>query len=66
MRCDCIRANQNDLRTEVYEGIHEAVLKGDVDGNATGKVIVPSSLIGSPRYMINNYQDAYMQDLWES
>ena len=27
-------------------------------GNAAGKIIVPSSLTGSPRYMINNYQDA--------
>jgi len=63
MQRDCIRANQNDLRIEVYKGIHEAVLKGDVDGNATRKVIVPSSLNGSPHYMINNYQDAYMQDL---
>jgi len=55
---DYIRANQKDLRTKVYRGIHEAVLNGDVEGFSTGKIIVPSSLTGSPRYMINNYQDA--------
>jgi hypothetical protein len=57
-RLDYIRANQKDLRTEVYKGIHEVVLNGDVEGFSTGKIIVPSSLTGSPRYMINNYQDA--------
>ncbi|KAJ6957546.1 hypothetical protein NC653_039492 [Populus alba x Populus x berolinensis] len=57
-RLDYIRANQKDLRSEIYKGIHEAVLNGDVEGFSTGKIIVPSSLTGSPRYMINNYQDA--------
>ena len=57
-RLDYIRANQSDLRSEIYKGIHEAILKGDVEGNSAGKIIVPSSLTGSPRYMINNYQDA--------
>uniref|UniRef100_A0A6N2K990 Helitron helicase-like domain-containing protein n=1 Tax=Salix viminalis TaxID=40686 RepID=A0A6N2K990_SALVM len=47
-RLDYIRANQS---------IHEAILRGDVEGNAAGKIIVLSSLTGSPRYMINNYQD---------
>jgi hypothetical protein len=31
-RLDYIRANKKDLRTEVYKGIHEVVLKGDVEG----------------------------------
>uniref|UniRef100_A0A6N2KPV0 Helitron helicase-like domain-containing protein n=1 Tax=Salix viminalis TaxID=40686 RepID=A0A6N2KPV0_SALVM len=57
-RLDYIRATQSDLRLEIYKGIHEAILRGDVEGNVAGKIIVPSSLTGSPRYMINNYQDA--------
>lgn len=57
-RLDYIRMNQNDLRTELYQGINEAVLRGDIQGSKTGKIILPSSLTGSPRYMINNYQDA--------
>lgn len=33
--------------------------KGDSDANNIGqKVILPSSYTGSPRYMLNNYQDA--------
>ena len=47
-RFDYIRANQNDLRTEVYKGIHETVIKMDVKGSTIGKVIVPTSLIESP------------------
>jgi hypothetical protein len=57
-RLDYIRMNQNDLRTELYQCINEAVLRGDIQGSKTGKIILPSSLTGSPRYMINNYQDA--------
>ncbi|XP_034903514.2 uncharacterized protein [Populus alba] len=43
-RLDYIRANQKDLRSEIYKGIHEVVLNGDVEGFSTGKIIVPSSL----------------------
>ena len=50
--------NQNDLRTELYQGINEVVLRGDIQGSKIGKIILLSSLTGSPRYMINNYQDA--------
>ncbi|XP_061968321.1 uncharacterized protein LOC133691732 [Populus nigra] len=56
-RLDYIRMNQNNLQTEHYQGINEAVLRGDIQGSKTGKIILPSSLTGSPRYMINNYQD---------
>uniref|UniRef100_A0A6N2NFB7 ATP-dependent DNA helicase n=1 Tax=Salix viminalis TaxID=40686 RepID=A0A6N2NFB7_SALVM len=57
-RLDYIRMNQNDLRSDLYQNISEAVLKGDVEGSSTGKIILPSSFTGGPRYMINNYQDA--------
>ena len=56
-RLDFIRANQENLRSEHYKGIHDAIARGDVEGSTTGKIILPSSLTGSPRYMINNYQD---------
>jgi hypothetical protein len=42
-RFDYIRVNQNDLRTEVYKGIYKVVLKRDVEGSITRKVIVPFS-----------------------
>ena len=57
-RLDFIRANQENLRSEHYKGIHDAIARGDIDGSTTGKIILPSSLTGSPRYMVNNYQDA--------
>ncbi|XP_020105809.1 uncharacterized protein LOC109722257 [Ananas comosus] len=58
-RLDYIRRNQADLRTEVYRGMKDAVVAGDVDGNAIGKkIILPSSFIAGPRYMIQNYLDA--------
>uniref|UniRef100_A0A6N2M3C9 Helitron helicase-like domain-containing protein n=1 Tax=Salix viminalis TaxID=40686 RepID=A0A6N2M3C9_SALVM len=57
-RLDYIRMNQNNLRSDLYHNITEAVLKGDVQGSSAGKIILPSSVTGSPRYMINNYQDA--------
>ena len=50
--------NQNDLQFDPYHNISEVVLKGDVQGSSTGKIILPSSMTGSPQYMINNYQDA--------
>ena len=55
---DYIRKNQKDLWSKIYQGIQDAVTKGDTDPNAIGKwIIFPSSHIGSPRYMIQNYQD---------
>ncbi|XP_068331187.1 uncharacterized protein [Pyrus communis] len=58
-RLDYIRKNQKNLRSEVYKGIYDAVSKGDHDADNIGKkVILPSSYTGSPRYMLNNYQDA--------
>lgn len=58
-RLDYIRKNQKSLRSEVYKGIYDAISKGDNDANNIGqKVILPSSYTGSPRYMLNNYQDA--------
>ena len=42
-RFDYIRVNQNDLRTKVYKGIYKVVLKRDVEGSITRKVIVPFS-----------------------
>lgn len=58
-RLNYIRRNQSDLRLEVYKGIRDAVVAGDVDGDAIGKkIILPSSFTAGPRYMIQNYHDA--------
>ncbi|WVZ97030.1 hypothetical protein U9M48_042596 [Paspalum notatum var. saurae] len=42
-----------------FVGIHDALHKGDFDGDSIGKkVILPASFIGSKRYMVQNHQDA--------
>lgn len=51
--------HQNELRSELYQGLADAVQAGDTDGKHTGKnSILPSSFIGSPRHMHQMYQDA--------
>ncbi|XP_048442136.1 uncharacterized protein LOC103940193 isoform X3 [Pyrus x bretschneideri] len=58
-RLDYIRQNQKKLRSEVYKGIYDAFSKGDTDANNLGqKIVLPTSYTRSPRYVINNYQDA--------
>ena len=58
-RLDYVRQNQNNLRSEIYKGIQDAITRGDTNAEAIGKrIILPSSHTGSPRYMIQNYQDA--------
>lgn len=55
-----IRSHQKDLRVESYKGLMD-FLHADAQqrGAATGlPVILPSSFIGSPRNMLQNYQDA--------
>ena len=57
-KLDYIRKNQNNLRFEIYQGIQNVVTKGDTIANAIGKrIILLSSHTGSPKYMIQNYQD---------
>uniref|UniRef100_A0A6N2KDQ4 Helitron helicase-like domain-containing protein n=1 Tax=Salix viminalis TaxID=40686 RepID=A0A6N2KDQ4_SALVM len=57
-KLDYIRMNENDLQSNLYHNISEVMLKVDVHGSSTGKIILLSYLTSSPRYMINNYQDA--------
>ena len=47
------------MRSKIYQGIQNVVTKGDTNANAIGKrIIFPSNHTGSPKYMIQNYQDA--------
>ncbi|KAJ0871427.1 putative helitron helicase-like domain-containing protein [Helianthus annuus] len=53
------RYNQNALRSEYMQGIHDAVTRGDTEGKDIGKrIILPSTFTGGPRYMYKHYQDA--------
>ncbi|XP_062005049.1 uncharacterized protein LOC133722214 [Rosa rugosa] len=58
-RLDWIRRNQKNFRTETFKDLFAAGSTGINKGRDLGqKIILPSSHTGSPRDMINNYQDA--------
>ena len=51
--------NQKLLRSENYKSLDDAIRRGDIDPtDPVGKrVVLPSTFVGSPRYMVQNYQD---------
>ncbi|XP_019190755.1 PREDICTED: uncharacterized protein LOC109185227 [Ipomoea nil] len=54
-----IRTHQKALRCEAYQGLSDALTRGELDPTARGKrIILPSTFTGGARYMIQNYQDA--------
>ncbi|CAH9106984.1 unnamed protein product, partial [Cuscuta europaea] len=58
-RLKYVRLNQKKLRADVYNGLTDAVVRGETNPNTQGKrIILPSSFTGGARYMIQNYQDA--------
>ncbi|XP_040368295.1 uncharacterized protein LOC112192958 isoform X3 [Rosa chinensis] len=58
-RLDWIRKNQKNFRNEILKEMYTASSSGIHKGHDLGqKIILPSSHTGSPRDMINNYQDA--------
>ncbi|XP_019168038.1 PREDICTED: uncharacterized protein LOC109163788 [Ipomoea nil] len=60
-----IRTNQKSLRCGAYQGLSDALTRGDVEPDRHGKrVILPSSFNGGARYMIQNYQDALVICGW--
>ncbi|KAL8115589.1 hypothetical protein AgCh_022185 [Apium graveolens] len=53
------RTHQTTIRNELYSHICDSVRRGDVDASNTGKgVILPAGVVGSKRYMQQNFQDA--------
>ena len=65
-RLDYIRRNKKELQSKIYQDIKDAVVWGDVDGNAIKKKIILSSsfIMKSLRYIIQNYQDAIAICRW--
>ncbi|KAJ1701662.1 hypothetical protein LUZ63_001441 [Rhynchospora breviuscula] len=54
-----IHENQAVLRSDTYTNVRNDVINNDMFGQTVGKrIILPSSHVGSPRYMYQNYQDA--------
>ena len=57
-RLNYIKNNQRKIRSEVYQGLVDAINNNTSLEDIGRKVILPSTHIGSPRFMIQLYQDA--------
>ena len=58
-KLDWIRSYQSNLRADLYNGIADAISRGDIDANSIGRrVVLPSSYLGSARFIGQCYQDA--------
>ena len=58
-RLGFIRHNQVRLRSELYQGVQDAIHRGDANPAALGRrIVLPSGHSGSPRHMQQLYQDA--------
>ncbi|GJU24313.1 DNA helicase [Tanacetum coccineum] len=58
-RIDYIRDHQNDIINDYLSGIYDAIRRGDSDGSdCGGRLILPQSFTGGPRYMYAHYLDA--------
>ncbi|KAI5418014.1 hypothetical protein KIW84_042594 [Lathyrus oleraceus] len=53
-----IKENQSDIRSELYQGLHDALHVGETNAENIGKrTILPSSFIGVRRDMTQRYED---------
>ncbi|GJU39517.1 helicase [Tanacetum coccineum] len=58
-RLNWIRNNQDTLRVDLYHNLCDVVTRGDTSAAGLGnRIVLPWTYIGSPRYMMHNYQDA--------
>ena len=51
-----LRTHQADIRSDLYNGLTDALEAGDI--NSAGRMILPSSFAGGPRYKNELYRDA--------
>ena len=57
-RLTFIKNHQKEIRSEVYQGLVDAINNNTSLEDIGRRVILPSSYIGSPRFMVQKYQDA--------
>ncbi|ONM32547.1 hypothetical protein ZEAMMB73_Zm00001d041145 [Zea mays] len=56
---DYIRKNQDRLRADLYQGLVDSMLDGDIRGEKVGnRTVLSTSFIGDPRDMRRRYMDA--------
>ena len=54
-----VRKQQSHIRAELYQGLRDAFVAGDSDASRIGRrIVLPSSITGSPRHMQQLYQDS--------
>lgn len=64
-RLKWVQNHQFEIRADLYKGLSDAVLRGDVNPSAVGKrIVLPSTFTGGARYMQQNYQDAMAICRW--
>ncbi|ONM40046.1 hypothetical protein ZEAMMB73_Zm00001d044149 [Zea mays] len=62
-RLDFIRKNQDRLRADLYQGLVDSMLDGDIRAEKIGKrTVLSTSFIGGPRDMRRRYMDAMALD----
>ena len=58
-RLNYIWLHLQQIRVDLYSGLVNALAKGDANADELGrKIILASSFIGSPRHIVQLYQDA--------
>lgn len=58
-RIQWVRTHQKKLRAELYKGLSDTILRGEISPATAGRrIVLPSSFVGGTRYMLQNYQDA--------
>jgi len=50
-KLDWIRTKQRRIRADLYGGLEDALINDDIDGSSRGRLILPSSHTGGPRFM---------------
>ena len=53
-----VKHNQKTIRAETYKGLVDAINKDDDASNVGQRIILPSSIYGSPRWYTKAFQDA--------
>ncbi|PIA32902.1 hypothetical protein AQUCO_04300087v1 [Aquilegia coerulea] len=58
--------NQKLIRSDLYQGLRDVVIRGDTAANVVGKrLVLPPTYTGVPRYMVQRFQDAMVICRWD-
>ncbi|XP_072060321.1 uncharacterized protein [Arachis hypogaea] len=58
-RLKYVYSKQRQFRAEIYKGLKDAIMNGEIEASSLGKrIVLPATFTRGPRYMIQNYQDA--------